>query len=182
MQSNSLNKKEINFLQNLSKELNTQDNRCTSYPIWRVLKIKKYIGFRERYSDGVCIFNEETEEMYEDRASLVECILENAVDIDGMRYNDIEMFLKDRGYVDEYVTDKQLINIIDSELGVGYLKKEFYKEIHELEGCFLTKAGIMEYMDSNRHKYTEDVYIYVDSAWDNKEMRQLIDILKNRVS
>lgn len=173
-----LNKKDELFLQEMSRQLNTQDNRSTFCPIWKILKIKKYMGFKERYSDGVCILNTNTGRIYETKLELEECIMENALDINGEIYKSFDDFLRDVGYTASEISERELIEIIDVELGIDYLKKEYYKEIHELEGCFLTEESILKYMETNKHRLDKNIHVYVDSAYDNPDMVKLLSILK----
>lgn len=173
-----INEEDLKYLKKLSHELNTQENRCTSYPVWRLLKIKKCLGFNKRYADGVCIINTETDEIFEEKDELIECILSNAIDIEGNHYKNISDYLLDIGCSVECVSKNKLIEIIECELGLEYLKKEWYKEIHELEGFFLTESGFKNYMEKNKHNFNCEVYEYVDSLWNNQEMIKLIDIIK----
>lgn len=173
-----INEQDQKYLKKLSYELNNQNNRCTSYPVWRVLKIKKLLGFNKRYADGVCIVNTETEEIFEEENELIECILSNAVDIEGKYYETISEYLLDIGCSEECISKNKLVDIIESELGLDYLKKEYYKEIHELEGFFLTEASLKSYIDNHKHKFNCEFYEYVDSLWDNQDMIRLIDIIK----
>ena len=145
-----INRKDLDFLKNLSAELKTQNSRCTAYPIWRILRVKKEIGFREEYADGVCLINTETQEMY-DRDMIIDCILKNAVNINNEKYDSIEEFLDDRGYSHD-VSYEELIEIVVTEMNIECLIKEWYKEVHELEGFFLTESSINEYIELNKHK------------------------------
>lgn len=176
----NLTEDEIEFLKVLSYRLNTQDQRCTAYPIWKVCDIERKYGVSDDIADGYCIFNVDTGEVYLDCNEIINKIVYEESDKLGISFKDIQEVVT-RYNVEDEVNLCSLYSIF--EFIVKILKWESYSYcgyIDSINVCatFVTEKEAESFMENNKYKYSDDAYIYVDSAYGNLEIMMLIDILK----
>ena len=159
------------FLKSLSKQLNTDDNVGTAYPI--IHKILDYkieirpIGYGDgnviidRDNDGYLIYT--LEEMNERLADSDE----DPIEIES--YNPaygctLEQYYLDFKFDEEFERRYSLIG---------------YEMVGVLKGEFLTRKAAKNHLESNRHHYHKDAKIYVDHIWRNYELEKLLDLIRN---
>lgn len=171
---------EIEFLKILSYRLNNQDQRCTAYPIWKVCDVERKYGVSDAIADGYCIFNTETDEVYLDCKQIIDkIIVEENYRLD-TNFNDIHEILKEHNVENDFDLNS-LYSIFEFIIKVLEWKHYSYcGYTEEVNVCatFITEKEAESFMECNKYKYSDDAYIYVDSAYGNLEMMMLIDILK----
>lgn len=145
-----------NSLVELSKELNTQDHRCTAMPYFFQVQTNEQIpvpegcGTEAWHYDGSMI---ETEE------EIIDAIFE---------------------YKDESMTKKQIKELDDWEKEAilekaGY-NKVYYDYKHEYKNAFFTEKACKEHIQANKHHYNEPVD-YLTHAFRNPEMEMVLQFL-----
>jgi len=139
----------------IGKEMGTQDNLSTSFPIWVVMESeKRYVPYmwdwehKERANHDGC-----DEEAFE-KALCTDC---RKLNEDGNVPDDCEFDLCD--------TDAFL-----------YYTLEDRPSFHYGESMFFTQKECQEHIDSHRYHYTNP-RTYAYSAYDNYEMRTVMQAL-----
>lgn len=177
--SNGLNlsSEDIQFLKDLSYELNTQDHVGQANPrFWVIMDTKKVYGYDKEYRgyDGYeVVYDGET------IADNLDDLLEYLDDI-GM-----EIEITDDGLVkvEGYRCTKDVESIIDLindalrysfEL-VGYANEEYIVQ----DTMFLTLREAQEHIKRNYYHYSDKVHPYAMTAWRSPQVSKLIDIISN---
>ena len=175
--SNDLNlsSEDVQFLKDLSYELNTQDHVGQANPrFWVIMDTKKVYGYDKEYRgyDGYeVVYDGET------IADNLDDLLEYLDDI-GM-----EIEITDDGLVkvEGYRCTKDVESIIDLindvlrysfEL-VGYVNEEYIVQ----DTMFLTLREAQEHIKRNYYHYSDKVHPYAMTAWRSPQVSKLIDIL-----
>lgn len=147
------------FLQNLSVQLNTQDNRHTDTPIFRIyeeLKIEKRDGCGDHTAR---LDYEGAEEHY---CGHCKDILKK-FDYD---YDKLPTLGEDDCYCDGISEAHWTYDI------------ELSPSTSDYDGvAFLTEKAAQEYLESNHYHFTKGV-VYAESAFRNHELKPLIKIVK----
>lgn len=172
-----LTEDEIAFIKNLSKEITTQDTRCTAKPYGLVIGKKqrqigdyrncdnKAIHWNESDYDSFEEFMEALEEYYledSEQNDIVDYIKENCYDIDDLRFYESEI----------------MSMIQDSFSVYGYSTVDtFDPNLHCVGNFFLTDKSAKEYIENNKHNLGESAFTYGIHLYRNPEMKQLIDIV-----
>lgn len=145
------------FLMNLSKELNTQDHRCTQMPYFFQIQTQEQVaapegqGTEAWHCDGSLI---ETDEEIKDVVFEWKEWDEEKLDV----YNMLE----------EY----EIEEILEA---AGWYKVHYdYKD--KLENAFLTAKACDEHMKSNKHHYNSPVN-YLSFAFRNPELEKVFQFL-----
>ena len=161
----------------LSYDMNTQDQRCTSYPIWKVCDVELKYGVYGSRIDGYCVVDNECGKIFKTPKELIDRIIEvECEELDDGKKN-IDEFLEGYESIDKYSL-KSLFELVVNELGWNGYEYCGYIENVKTYGEFLTEKEAQLYLECNKHKYSKDVYLCVDSAYGNNQLMELIDILK----
>lgn len=144
------------FLINISKELNTQDHRCTAMPYFFQVQTKKQIAVAEgngtmawHYDGGLIETDEEIREVVEDYKGWDEATTQ---------FNQLQ--------------DYEIEQILEN---VGYSKVYYdYEEV--LQNCFLTSKACDEHIASNKHNLSSPIN-YLSHAFRNPEMETIMKFL-----
>lgn len=172
-----LTKDEIDFIKNLSKEITTQDTRCTATPYGLVIGKKERqitdfdnceheaIHWNESDYDSFEEFIEALEQYYLedcDQNDIVDYIKDNCDDINDLRNYEYE-----------------ITNIIQDSFSVyGYnIVDTFNPNLHCIGNFFLTDKSAKEYIQNNKHNLGESAFTYGIHLYRNEEMRKLIEII-----
>ncbi len=144
------------FLMNLSRELNEQDNRGTRTPYFFQVQIRHQIaapdgnGITAWFNDGHLV------ETYEEIKELIEeqmIEMELSKQYSSMSDSDKEYFLESIGY-----------------------KKVYYDYEFRYENAFLTSKACDAHIEANRHNLSSPVN-YLSYASRNPELEKLMEIL-----
>ena len=158
------------FLAELAKELNTQDNAATRNPIWCIMD-KDTVIVPDGCGDFKVVTDDEQTILLEDFANEMaeqvpealekECkyCISTCVDTEDLR-DTLESYTC--GDVDVY-------NLYDA-------RKE--ERICRDATGFLTKKSAEEHLKQNAHHYSKDARAYALSAWRNPVYEKLINIIK----
>ena len=172
-----LTKDEIDFIKNLSKEITTQDTRCTATPYGLVIGKKERqitdfdnceheaIHWNGSDYDSFEEFIEALEQYYLedcDQNDIVDYIKDNCDDINDLRNYEYE-----------------ITNIIQDSFSVyGYnIVDTFNPNLHCIGNFFLTDKSAKEYIQNNKHNLGESAFTYGIHLYRNEEMRKLIEII-----
>lgn len=175
--SNDLNlsSEDIQFLKDLSYELNTQDHVGQANPrFWVIMDTKKVYGYDKEYRgyDGYEVIHDG------------ETVADNLDDLLKYLCNiGIEIGITDDGLieVDGYKCTKDVESIIDLindllrysfEL-VGYREEEYIVQ----NTMFLTLREAQEHIKRNYYHYSDKAHPYAMTAWRSPQVSKLIDIL-----
>lgn len=139
------------MLNEIKKELETQDNLSTADPIFVVYDWDK-IPTSSDYSDK-SFYCSEDGEIGETRESVYEW-LEN---------NGSENIPKDLKDLSNYNFDSW----IEDQEGI---RKVYYKKVRRFINVFFTRKAAQEHIDQNHYHYSKEVHIYVNSLWRNPEV------------
>lgn len=175
--SNDLNlsSEDVQFLKDLSYELNTQDHVGQANPrFWVIMDTKKVYGYDKEYRgyDGYEIIHDD------------EVVADNLDDLLKYLCNiSMEIEITDGGLVkvEGYRCTKDVESIIDLindalrynfEL-VGYVEEEYIVQ----DTMFLTLREAQEHIKRNYYHYSDKVHPYAMTAWRSPQVSKLIDIL-----
>lgn len=171
----NLSSEDIQFLKDLSYELNTQDHVGQANPrFWVIMDTKKVYGYDKEYRgyDGYEVIHDG-----ETVADNLDDLLEYLDDI-GM-----EIEITDDGLVkvEGYRCTKDVESIIDLindalrynfEL-VGYVEEEYIVQ----DTMFLTLREAQDHIKRNYYHYSDKVHPYAMTAWRSPQVDKLIKIL-----
>tara|TARA_R110002012_G_C11318159_1_gene575489 strand:+ start:66 stop:566 length:501 start_codon:yes stop_codon:yes gene_type:complete len=156
MKTIELTDKMHEFLMNLSKELNTQNHRCTAMPYFFQVQTKKQIavpegnGIEAWYYDGSLI---ETKEEIEEAINEHKGWDEHTTEFNHLEEYEIENLLEEAGF---------------SKINYDY------EEV--LENSFLTSRACDEHIKINNHNLSYPVN-YLSHAFRNPEMEMVMKFL-----
>jgi hypothetical protein len=168
------------FLIEMSKRMNTDENRCTAHPFWQV-RNKKYVVTEEGYDehhwevihDGACLFRSENSEGYEDLANH---LFENNKDwCESIVFWDTDVCgITEQSFIEYFCDefDKDFTDLPD-EYSVIH-----FQEIEEVLTTHFTKMGAEDFIARKKHDYP-NAYTYVESAYWSPELRELQDWIKS---
>jgi hypothetical protein len=150
-----------NFINDLARKMSTQEIRATQFPLYYVYE-KEDLWVNEDNFDRVGFANDE-----------------------GLKITEIQdeegnTWQLDKDNFNEWVCieTEERISDIDAEDKFG-LKKVYIKEVSKPVvnvGPFLTEEAAKKHIEANYYHYNEP-YIYVNSAWRNYEMQELMQII-----
>ena len=156
------------FLLEMSKQINTQDNRCTADPIWQVM-CKRTRVTAEDYSDRFQIIDIENEYHVvadSDEGCINEDIIKYLIDGDGM---DFVINWAERED-DEIEEDCEKVDLFSNQFDSNYetlpsgfelIHVEEYEQI--IKTC-LTEYDANNFIRNNSHNYPH-MYTFVDSMY-----------------
>jgi len=158
-------------LMDLSKEMMTQDNRCTAYPIFYQIRDWKRVYDSELNGSNYILIDRNgdyiTIESAEDLMSYLEYrdIEFDKEEIEGLW----EDYQTEFGWeLDEYLEDK----------GLTDLEKMSYSMEPVYTNAFLTEKEAQRHLESNDYHYHRDADTYVNHGWRNNDMQILHNLAK----
>lgn len=166
-----MNQEDKQFLADLAKELNTQDNAATRNPIWCIMD-KEIVFTPEDNGDFKVVTDDERTMLLEDFADE---IAEQVPAELAQEVNDAICLCDD---TDELRT---VLATYTGEDPDDYCMFDARKEdliCRDATG-FLTKKSAEEHLKQNAHHYTKEARAYALSAWRNPVFERLINIIKN---
>jgi len=173
------------FLLEMSKQMNEQDNRCTSHPFWQV-RCKRYIVTEEGYNESHWELHKEDSEGWTVYSSKVGYNNESSI-------NDL---IEDQPtwctqWIREMVEDGVLEDgdlfidhfDFDEHESFGRDWPDGYKVVHmqeteEVVTTHLTLADAEWFIKRKQHDYPE-LYTYVESAYWSPQFKHLQDWIKS---
>ncbi len=126
-------------------DLRTQDNQCTSSPIFCIFKDVKIFGMDSGYSDDYLWISEDSEYFADDEESDI---------LDKLEDN------HDHTIIDEMV----------------YEKRYYCTRPEFISVCF-TQKGADDFIARNKHRHEEELYVSVESVYNNAEMKEILNDL-----
>ena len=178
----NLNEEDIEFLKELSHELNTQPNDGNADPVfWGIRQEISSPPLQDGYGDTYVIWeSSEGHEVYNSEDNNLDKFIEymqqeDIEDEDGNELSpeDIRKEIEDN-YLDEPYDFIREHNLEDS-YGEGTINYEY--QLTDQTGAFLTKRAAQEHIKLNHYHYNKP-HTYAMTAWRNYEFEQLIKILK----
>ena len=170
---------QYDFLMNLSKEMNTQDNRATTRVMFTVFQKKKIYGVDGDYTD-------KTEYMEEDDCDgtiqfedIIGRINDRNEGLDEEEDRDefvrLECWHHHEHMCKECIEDKNwgAFDLPDGFKEIGYVVNDMVY----VDNFFSEKAA--EAHIKQNHYHYEEPYVYGTSAWRNPEIETLQEILKS---
>ncbi len=146
----------MDFLKELVKEIDSQDNRCTADPYYYTIQTKEW----RPVPDGCSGPHGESREIW----------VENG---DNSTFDSKEELIKQlKENSDEDITDKEIENIIEEDY-TQYTEGAFDK----YENFFLTEKACEKHIKLNAYHYNEP-HSYVDHTWRNPEIENLIKAIR----
>lgn len=179
----------IEFIDNIRKNLNTQNDRMTSYPLFCVFE-KKEIVVNDEYDWDYKVFVDKN-----DSENYVKCNKKNwQLEFYDLFNNDIEKCIKtlkdDDNWDDfegldlaldedkisfvNFLSDNTCSSFID-DYGINEIS---VKEIDEFVTACFTEEGANNYLKINGHNLRKP-FIYVTSLYRNEEMIKIRELLKD---
>ena len=170
---NTFSKEDISFILNLSKEMKTQDNRCTANPYAFVIgqKRRQSIGY-ENASDFMIYWNEDT---YDTTREFINSLSKHySSDHDIFKVIDNMDSLSFDDFKDNEYEINQLLE--DSMSVIGYETIEDYSSNLYGGNFFLTGKSAEQYIKTNSHNLTKP-FTYGIHLYKNQEMEDLYSII-----
>ncbi len=158
------------FLADLAKELNTQDNAATRNPIWCIMD-KEIVSVPDGCGDFKVVTDDERTIFLEDFADEIaeQVPAELAQEVCGA------ICLCDN--TDELRTVLATYTSEDPDDYCMFDAREEERICRDATG-FLTKKSAEEHLKQNAHHYTKEARAYALSAWRNPVCEKLINIIK----
>ena len=151
------------FLMDLSKELNTQDHRCTAMPyIFQVREVEE-IPAHEYCGDREVLYSSAHESELIDLEDKIEFIKD--YEIENVFY---EEEIEDIDNQDEYTVDQILIE-------EGF-EKYYVQDHYTYSNAFLTSKACDEHIRVNKHNLKQPVN-YLSGAFRNQELEKVFQFL-----
>lgn len=173
--SKNLTEEEIDFIKNLSKEITTQDTRCTAKPYGLIIGEKKrVVTDYDNCQEKAIYWNECDYDTFEDWFEAIKDYY-----LEGNRTNIIV------DYIQKHCSDIDDVRNYESELyrlmdecprAYGYNIEEVFNPDGHGVNFFLTDKSAKEFLERNRHNLTNP-FTYGIHLYRNQEMKQLIDII-----
>lgn len=182
---NNLTENDIEFLKELSHELNTQTNDYNADPVfWGIRDEVKSPPLADGYGD--CYVIVDTDDYYEIYSS--DGHTDNIDSfIRAMKNHEGSLQCDGKDMTEEEIEKSIRDNFIDCpyDFIVEHDLEEFYSEFnvnitYELvtnTGAFLTKRAALNHIELNRHHY-KNPHTYAMTAFRNYEFGKLIEIIK----
>lgn len=153
-----------NFLIELSKEMNTQDNRATADPFYYTIQVDEEVVVAEGYGDDIVYYKEEFKIRTE----------EEAIGYLANYIYDCELFQVEDRLRDE--SNYSWYDVWDKLEELNFTKFDVRTE-HRHKGFFLTESECNNHIKANAHHYDNPVS-YVEHAWRAPKVEQLFKFLK----
>ena len=177
-----LDSNDLEFLEELSHELNTQTNDHNANPVfWGIQDVVESPPLANGYGNTYVIWEkEEGHEIYNSNQDTLYYFIEMMKQHDDyygehlcMSDEDIEneILLEYHDCPFDFISDHN----IDGYYDEGNIEVDY--ELVTSTGSFLTKKAALEHIELNRHNY-KNPRTYAMTAFRNYEYEQLIDILK----
>ena len=160
------------FLAELAKELNTQDNASTRNPIWCIMD-KDTVFTPDGNGDFLVVAGPEGAIPLEDFAD--EISEEASSEALGQEINEAINLCTDTYELREVLEDYTDKNPYDYTI---YDASKEERICRDATG-FLTKKSAEEHLQQNAHHYSNEARAYALSAWRNPVYEKLINIIKN---
>lgn len=174
-EKHKLNQEEIQFLKELQKEMNTQDNAGQADPrYWTIRNYKRIYGDSLNNPEGISIYDADDHTEIIDVEYRMFCSSEMADDvIKALLENDYALSFEDIELIQNTWNLESLVEALN-ELNFTVVE---YEEYPSDEGVFLTHKAAQEHLKANSHHYSENAHTYALTAWRSNE-RMLWDILR----
>ncbi|MFI2856879.1 hypothetical protein ACH6EH_07035 [Paenibacillus sp. JSM ZJ436] len=163
---------DIQFLKELQKELNSQDNDCQAAPRFWVIMDYRTVPGHEDYDSGEYEYYHNDGDHtvfrgFNDLKEFIEEYYEYAID-DELRWHLSEC---DFEFLWQYVED----NLNED----GYFSSVFVKEESFIvpDTMFLTKEEARQHLKLNHYHYTSKAHTYAMTAWRAPKVERLLKIL-----
>ena len=170
------------FLTEMSEQMNAQNNRSTSNPIWQV-RCKRMRITADNYSDFWQIVDDNNE------CRVVTSCLKEDVNKDILEYfkdiGELEFIHKYADWTEEFNTsaekEEYFVDSFDHECGelpenLRVIWLEEYEEI--IKSAFFTEMDALSFITRRQHKYPK-LYTYVDSMCECPQIIQLQEWIKS---
>lgn len=168
---------DINFLENLQKELLTQENDGQAAPRYWSIMDYRTVPANDDYDSGAYqhFYNDGDHTEFESFSDLKEFIEEHSeeeIEKDCDLYEYLNDINEDFCALWEYIED----NLNDD----GYFSKVFSKEESYLvpDRLFLIKSEAKKHIESNPRHYSPKAHTYAMTAWRAPKMERLMKILE----
>jgi hypothetical protein len=162
------------FVIEMSKRMNSDDNRCTSHPFWQV-RHKSYLVTEEGYNEHHRELVGDEGAVYSDLQPLAELhayLIENHEDwCKSWASENHEEFEDYKEALYDYFD-------MDSWDWPEDLKVIYMQEIEEIVWTGLTEQAALDFITRKQHDYPR-LYTYVESAYWSPELKQLQDWIKS---
>lgn len=167
----------IQFLEKLQTELNTQPNDGNANPLFWVVAQNEWKSCWEEQAQEVWYCDNDGSERAKTLEEFKTVLIEDSYyDSEGNFIGDLKKW-EDRA-------DFGLDNVDDFDDFPSEIKGEYYevpmREEHVIiqDTFFLTKRECQEHIERNQYHYNDTVHTYAMTAWRSPQYEQLINILK----
>lgn len=156
------------FLLEMSKQMNEQDNRGTSDPIWQV-RCKRLITCDPDMSDHwVLVYGGDSDEIFDSEIGemdeLLDCLIEN-------EHEWVEVWERNHnGKLEDTFDPYNHAYLLPD--GYDEFRKIYLQEIEEVVSTHLTKADAEWFIKRKQHDYPR-LYTYVESAYWSPQLKEL---------
>lgn len=197
VEKKALTKEDVEFLKDLQKELNTQDNVCQSDPRYWVIKGTEKV-YHIEYADGYELVNSEYDVLADTMKGICEYINENLLEeineTSGEEYTveyESGLFCYDKiivkwnspDYGFEQTKELEDLNDVKNwlfEQGYDDYNVVSYKIVDKIyeNTMFLTQIDAENHLKANYYHYSDDAHTYAMTAWRNPRMETLVKLLQ----
>lgn len=170
-------KEDIQFLKELQKEMNTQENDGQAAPrFWSIMDYKQ-IPTSEDHADDVILYDS-------DLCTTVEIneYVHEIVDFEGERHLDFDKEARDElKDIHQYESIEEIHEWIKENDDESRYHPVFQQAISYIayNSCFFTKKEAKEHLESNRHHYSDKAHTFAMTAWRAPKMERLMRVLES---
>ena len=185
IEKHAITKDELKFLNDLQKEMNTQDHVSQADPrFWVVQGTVREYGIDPRDCDG-CELIHDTDCVAESVKEAIKYLKEEyseelkdkkiAIRKNGVHYE----FSMNRGDYVETIYDLEDIAVVLDDNNIKDFSVVYYKKVEKIyeNTMFLTNKECKEHIKANYYHYPKDAHSYTMTAWRSYEVSKLFEIL-----
>lgn len=179
--------KDLQFLVELQKELNTQDRDSQAHPRFWVLRDYKKEPVAEGFHDSYEIYYPSVAEAFDLEKDMESKAEENGIDFDNLPDDTEGMHPKVEELVEAIESYQGYRG--DADLYVDWVKEYEDEDVYLVPVAeksflvpntfFITKEEAKRHIEQNDYHYSSKVHTYAMTAWRSPKVEKLFDILYN---
>lgn len=148
-------------IKEIQERLRTQDNYSTSWPLYCVMETKEIWGMEEDFDDNGARW----------------------AYIDDGEVKDTKIIAALNSLWSEVADDDYSVEVIDDggderSVSLEQFRRFYFVTKDFVVQTFFTEIAAKDYIEKNSHRHSGKLSMYVDSAYRNTEMQNLIDFVR----
>lgn len=164
-EKHEITQKELSFLKDLQKELNTQDAVGQADPkYWTIQDYAKTYGRDMNNPDGIVVYDSDACESVLEMDYSSSCDINDNV-LHALKENNYDLSEENEERIESAYDLETLCEVLED---LGFSVSE-YEKYPVSKGCFLTHKAADEHLRRNHYNYGKDAHTYAMTAWRSLE-------------